>query len=117
VVVLEEVSLQISGALVAVAALPPILRLAAVPVRPVPAPINSPSVRMFPFTSSFCPGVVVPMPTLPEEFHIPLPGKLTFPVNVGLAVGAPPILARAVAGVVTSIVHEEDIVLIGTIVK
>ena len=25
------------------------------------------------------------MPTLPEEFHIPVPGIVTLPVNVGLA--------------------------------
>lgn len=39
-------------------------------------------------TESFATGVELPIPTLPDEFQIPEPGKVIFPVKVGLAVGA-----------------------------
>ena len=51
-----------------------------------------PSVRVValavPEMSNCWEGAVVPIPTLPEEFHTPEEGRLTVPVNVGEAVGA-----------------------------
>jgi hypothetical protein len=51
-------------AVVAVAALPPIERADAVPVRPVPAPVNAVAVTV-PTTWRVVDGEVVPIPTLP----------------------------------------------------
>ena len=53
-------------AVVDVVALPPMLRLEAVPVSPVPAPIKFNALTV-PWTSKACPGLLDPMPTLPEK--------------------------------------------------
>ena len=54
--------------------------LAVAPSNPMvlPAPSSKPVVA----------GVVVPMPTLPAVVHMPVPGRVTLPVKVGLADGA-----------------------------